>query len=166
MYCFGFRLCCRVMKDHLISLYISCWVLHICLGKNDLLHLTRNEGWGEFLPRVPVSKGWIVSATRGTITAKKKSCPQRYETGNVESHYCDLITTERKYFQVTNLAVNSFIVTLNSLVTPNIHGLKACCWKQLANTDFSEEIEVTSVYDSDINAAQVSMQLLILGTRF
>lgn len=110
MYCFGFRLCCRVMKDHLISLCISCWVLHVCLGKNDLLHLTRNEDWGEFLPCVPVSKGWIVSATswgRGTITAKKKKLPTALWNRKCGASLQRPYHYRKKYFQVTNLVVNS-----------------------------------------------------------
>ena len=91
---------------------------------------------------------------------RKRSCPQRYETGNAEPHYSDLITTEKIYFEVTNLVVNSIYSCFKQPGYTKYAWLESLLLKTTSKTDFSGEIEVTSVYDSDINAAQVSMQLL------
>lgn len=100
---------------------------------------------------------------------RKRKRPQRYETGDAEPHYSITVQDHYRkiYFEVIDLAVNGITNRFEQPGYAKYTKLESLLLKAAIREDYSEELEaVTSFYHSDIDAAQLSMQLEILEASF
>jgi hypothetical protein len=100
---------------------------------------------------------------------RKRRRPHRYESGDAEPHHHSTAQDHYRivYFEVIDLVVNGITSRFEQPGYTKYSKLESLLLKAASREDSSEEFEqVTTAYENDIDAAQLSTQLQILGTSF